>query len=234
MLEFSSEVDKTTFISLRALAKNGGSFKSAKQRDFLLKTYTQGMLNVRGTFERAQEEMKKYLGVELRAGEVYVTVDGVYRWESYGSRSLVPCVVTFILDKTGVIRQYKTNGNGNLRAGWAPNPEKCKLVWERPADAVVTVFEDTPVEEKKPSEYLGNVGDKIIVKAKIKAVKDLGYGQFGKMEITVFEDENGNVINVWKAGYAEVGAELTIKGTIKSCEEYRGVKQTTLTRVKEI
>lgn len=235
MVEFSSTIDEQNFISMRGMIKRGGMFKSAKQRDFLIKSYTQQMLNVRETFERAQQQCKDFFGIELREGEVYVSVDAYTRWENYGSRSIVPVLYFFILDRVGVARQYKVNGNGNMRVGWSPNPEKCKLIWERPADAVLPVFEEpVAAEPKKESKWFANVGEKVTVKVKVKAVKTLGYSRFGEMCITVFEDENGNVINVWKAGYADVGAELTIKGTIKACDEYRGVKQTTMIRVKEV
>lgn len=235
MVEFFGSTDEQTFISMRGMIKRGGTFKSAKQRDFLLKSYTDQMLNVRETFDRAQREVKKFFGIDLREGEVYVSVDAFTRWADYGSRSVIPMLYVFILDRFGVARQYKVNGNGNSRDGWAPNPEKCKLMWERPADAELPVFEEpVAAEPKKESSWFANVGEKVTVKVKVKAVKDLGYSRFGKMEITVFEDENGNVINVWKAGYADIGAELTIKGTVKACDEYRGVKQTTLVRVKEV
>lgn len=234
MIEFSSTIDEQNYISMRGMIKRGGMFKSAKQRDFLLKSYTQQMLTVRESFDRAQREVKQFFGVELREGEVYVSVDTYVRWENYGSRSVVPVLYFFILDRFGVARQYKVNGNGNMRQGWSANPEKCKLMWERPADAVLPVLEEPVAVPKKESAWFANVGEKVTVKVKVKAVKDLGYSRFGQMVITVFEDENGNVINVWKAGYADIGAELTIKGTVKACDEYRGVKQTTLVRVKEV
>lgn len=235
MVEFYNDNDQKSYVSLRGMIKSGGFFKSGKQRDFLLKAYTQQMLSVRETFARAQQEVKKFFGVDLREGEVCVSVDAYTRWESYGARSVVPMLYFFILDRFGVVRQYKVNGNGNARDGWAPNPEKCKLMWERPSDSELPVFEEpVAAEPKKESRWFANIGDKVTVKVKVKAVKNLGYGQFGQMCITVFEDENGNVINVWKSGYGPVGMELTIKGTVKSCDEYRGVKQTTLIRVKEV
>jgi hypothetical protein len=61
--------------------------------------------------------------------------------------------------------------------------------------------------------------------------RDLGFGQFGQQFLSVLEDDQGNVINVWRRLNVNVGDSVELKATVKDCGEFRGVKQTTLTRV---
>jgi hypothetical protein len=143
-----------------------------------------------------------------------------------------------VLDKEGVVGHYKVNGNGNLRDGWGPDPKKCKLVWSRPADAVCPwTFEEVklPAEEvAKSNLWLGGVGEKIEVELKFIRGRDMGYSQFGPMFLSVFEDNLGNVVNVWKDLSLQPNESIKVKGTIKSCDLYKERKQTTLIRVKVI
>ena len=59
----------------------------------------------------------------------------------------------------------------------------------------------------------------------------MGFGQFGEKFLSVLEDDQGNVINVWRRLKVNVGDSVELKATVKDCSEFRGVKQTTLTRV---
>lgn len=87
------------------------------------------------------------------------------------------------------------------------------------------------------SEYIGNVGDKIETTVTLKRVKyfETSYGYYGTMiGIHCFEDATGNVI-VWKTASApemSIGDTITIRGTVKELNEYKGIKQTILTRCK--
>lgn len=233
MLEFSNDDDLKTFMSLRSLCKsNNGFWKSAKQRNFLFGAYTKAFDNRRvGADMDATTQMKKYFGVDLRPGEVAVELTGLYRWNDYGSRSLVPALIIFMVDANGVSRQYKVGGRGNLRDGWSPDPAKCKLEWERDTKVAAPVFEEAAPAEKNPGEWLAPVGHKVTALMTIERVRDLGFGQYGRMVITVLKDAAGNIVNVWK-DLGEAGQQLTLTGTVKECGEYRGTKQTTLIRVK--
>jgi hypothetical protein len=55
--------------------------------------------------------------------------------------------------------------------------------------------------------------------------------QYGVLHIHKFADAQGNIL-VWKTGSAklESGRQYTVKGTVKAHDEYKGTKQTTLTR----
>ena len=98
------------------------------------------------------------------------------------------------------------------------------------------------------SNYLGNVGEKISAEVTLKLRVDMDYNIGWKsisQSLYVMEDKDGNVIT-WKTqGWLEfrdkasgesksVDTEypFTITGTVKEHAEYRGVKQTVLTRCK--
>jgi hypothetical protein len=86
----------------------------------------------------------------------------------------------------------------------------------------------------KTNDYLGVVGEKIELVATVKSDTDID-GQFGKIQLLRFEDATGNSL-VWfnngKVVDVEVGKQYNIKGTVKKQDEYKGRKQTSITRVK--
>lgn len=90
--------------------------------------------------------------------------------------------------------------------------------------------------ETGASDYIGEVGKRITVNAVIKSRYDFKV-QYGWkediMRIYTFIAD-GNVL-VWKTtGYidAENGSAVTLTGTVKEHSEYKGTKQTVLTRCK--
>jgi hypothetical protein len=102
-------------------------------------------------------------------------------------------------------------------------------------------------EEAAISTYIGNVGDRLDFTAKIRFAKfietDGGFGYRSRWStapegfmLTVMADDAGNVI-VWKGkGFdnVEKGQSVTFKATVKAHNEREGVKQTIVTRAKEI
>lgn len=92
-------------------------------------------------------------------------------------------------------------------------------------------------KKESHSEYIGNIGDRIEVKVTFKKqfsfeTKPSWY--IVTNYINTFEDENENVL-VWKTASwqdIEEGKTYTIKGTVKEHSEYKGTKQTILTRCK--
>ena len=81
--------------------------------------------------------------------------------------------------------------------------------------------------------YLGNVGDKI--EFTIQSVKVLfsGYSEYGESYTYKFITENGNVV-LWTTGknISDDYVGCKVKGTIKALKEYKGEKQTVITRAK--
>ena len=90
-----------------------------------------------------------------------------------------------------------------------------------------------PQEEQKESSYFGNVGDKVDL---IVTLDFIAYWEsiYGTTYVYNFVDADGNVF-VWKTSKGtaiENKKQVALKGTIKEHSEYKGVKQTTLTRCK--
>lgn len=92
----------------------------------------------------------------------------------------------------------------------------------------------TKHEENLSSNYVGNIKDKITVD--VTVISCTGFeSQYGYMFVNTFQDANKNIF-VWITGTKsyDIGIQLKIMGTVKAHNEYNGVKQTVLTRVKEI
>jgi hypothetical protein len=99
--------------------------------------------------------------------------------------------------------------------------EQARLAKERAAAANTT------------SEWIGEIGGKIELDVCVESVRYLD-GAYGTTTLINYRDSVGNVFVWFGSGYKDVkpGDTIRIKGTIKGHDEFRGVKQTTLTRVK--
>ena len=83
-----------------------------------------------------------------------------------------------------------------------------------------------------PSNYIGKVGDKLIVEVTSAKCVFSGEGFYGASFIYQFTDKAQNVI-IWKTSKPlELEDVKTLKGTVKEQKEYKGIKQTVLTRCK--
>jgi hypothetical protein len=87
--------------------------------------------------------------------------------------------------------------------------------------------------ERKPSNWVGEVGERI--ERKVKCVYSMTYeGDFGTSVLYILVDDDGNVYKTFYSGSKwEIakGETATIKGTVKKHQEYKGEKNTMLTRV---
>ena len=88
---------------------------------------------------------------------------------------------------------------------------------------------------KSASEYIGNVGDKISADVCLKNIG--GYStDFGFNNVYTMEDSNGNIFAWHTSSCAlcdfDIGDSFTIAGKVKNHNEYKGIKQTVLTRCK--
>lgn len=95
-------------------------------------------------------------------------------------------------------------------------------------------------ERKAKSQYIGQVGEKIEVKAVLEShIKYTGraFGGFGEETKYIYKFRIGDDLATWfttsgKLYQMEEGTEVTVTATIKKHEEYREEKQTVLTRCK--
>lgn len=89
-------------------------------------------------------------------------------------------------------------------------------------------------DRESHSEFVGEVGQKITVEVETSE----GYNvetKFGYATINKFTDADGNIYTWFTSTkFYSAGIKLKITGTIKAHNEYNGVKQTVLTRVKEV
>lgn len=101
-------------------------------------------------------------------------------------------------------------------------------------ESEMRAYVESLMYEPSNSEYVGNVGERIEVALTVtKAIIINGY--YGTSCMHIMEDENGNVFiwNTTSKNYPE-GKEIILRGTIKDHREYKGTKQTILTRCKEM
>lgn len=81
------------------------------------------------------------------------------------------------------------------------------------------------------SEHLGEIGQKLSVKVKYVHTSYFD-SRFGRNYFHKFVDENGNILT-WKTTSfidEDYGTEFTLSGTVKEHTEYKGDKQTVMTR----
>lgn len=121
--------------------------------------------------------------------------------------------------QTAVLSEY-TEGSGYI--AYAP------LLQEK------LIAKQTEHKEAMSSNYVGNIKDKITVDVIVTSCTGFD-GQYGYMFVNTFQDVNKNIF-VWITGTKsyEIGTKLKLMGTVKAHNEYNGVKQTVLTRVKEL
>ena len=86
---------------------------------------------------------------------------------------------------------------------------------------------------RQPSEHFGTVGKRETWKLMV-AGTNYWEGDYGVTSFIRFRDELGNVAT-WKASgtkEVEIGAEYSVKATVKAHSEFKGTKQTELSRAK--
>ena len=89
-------------------------------------------------------------------------------------------------------------------------------------------------KEKRAAEsnYLGSVGEKISVNFVSGREVACCETQFGLLHIYEFKDASGNTV-VWKSSSGkDIPESGVVAGTVKSHEEYNGIKQTVILRAK--
>jgi len=93
------------------------------------------------------------------------------------------------------------------------------------------------IEECKQSvsQHLGTVGQRYCFNLTVRAMRSYE-GDYGVRTMVRFDDPSGNVLVWWASGepeWLETGDTITVAGTVKKHDEYRGIKQTLLSRVSQ-
>lgn len=85
---------------------------------------------------------------------------------------------------------------------------------------------------KATSQHVGTVGKREVFTLTCEKVIDIA-GNYGTTHLHMFGDAAGNVVKWFSSSQRlEVGGTYELKGTVKSQDEYKGTKQTVLTRCK--
>ena len=86
---------------------------------------------------------------------------------------------------------------------------------------------------RAPSMYLGIVGESVDFDATVVYMKSF-QTQFGWSTLIKFVTDNGNVVNWWASNTPSCtkNDKVSVRGKVKKHDEYKGTKQTTITRAK--
>jgi len=228
MFDFVSDDAKTTHLSMFGLMKtNQGLFKTAKQANYLFPMYCKAR-----SFDTI-ESVKTNFGIDLTPGQCIVNVDATTSWASYGTNSIRPVSWMYVVDKYGVVAEYKLGYKGTMREGTYVDPTKTKLVWNR--TCAVKELEPVAVAEKVPSKHVSYVGRRIEMECTVKKIRTYNKPKFHYYDssvgyMTVMENA-GNVVIYWGA-FDDVyeGDTIKIRATIKEHSVRDGVAQTIVNR----
>lgn len=99
-------------------------------------------------------------------------------------------------------------------------------------DAIVQAAVEDLLYDDTPSEYVGEIGDKVEFPMIVKQAIQLN-GYYGPSTMHIFEDEDENVF-VWVTTTKTLPENTwyIVKGTVKDHRTYKHTKQTVLTRCK--
>ena len=232
--DFASKDEGELFMSLKALVnRNNGFFKSLKQAQFLFQRYSKSFNEF-----HTREQIKSHWSIEVAEDQITMSATAYTKWADYGTRSIVPVLYVFVLDKMGVVAHYKVGGSGNLRDGWGPVADKTKLLWSRDAAvaapfAYPTEAEIVAAKAAEPvSQHVGTVGEKISRAMRLRRVSEIStmYGDSARWE---FADSEGNLFVYFGLSKAlnnvKAGDEVNLTVRVKKHDAWQGVNQTVVT-----
>ena len=103
------------------------------------------------------------------------------------------------------------------------------------AVSAVNVVRNQEKNEENSGEFVGNVKERLR-NMKLTLLKEtyISQSNYGDVFLYTFEDDAGNTL-VWFTAKKDIqpGTKITCDATVKDHKEYKGTKQTVLTRVKE-
>ena len=108
------------------------------------------------------------------------------------------------------------------------------------ASAIAAYQRDTDqkreMKEKNVGVHLGTIGERLeFRKLKVESMRSYE-GDYGVKTLVTFKDKDGNTLKWWAAAnvdWLEEGDTVTIVGTIKKHDIYKGYPQTVLSRVRK-
>lgn len=89
-------------------------------------------------------------------------------------------------------------------------------------------------QEEQTSDYIGNIGDKITANVTVISKKEITT-MYGPTTLIKMKDDHGNILATMgrnkTIGKLEEGDEVTVAGTVTKHNEYRGTKETIISRI---
>lgn len=218
-MEFNSDYDKETFISMDRLKKNKGFFKSPKQRDY---------------FKKQKLEHVNFNNFSIETNQFVILVGGQVRFADYGIRSVRRVEWIFVMDDFGIKKQLKIRFEYSADGRYASPSGVYEIVWERDDAFDPPVFVQEEVVEK---QFIGEVGKRMQLEGIVKSARQVGHGFYGPTYQTIIETDNGGVLVYWNlvkladGKYAGQGSRIKFSAGIKAFEIFKDVPQTHITRV---
>lgn len=132
------------------------------------------------------------------------------------------------LDRNGERNDFVTNLKALIDRGW---------ITEKTAGIAAYLVNKPPQEPQESlSRHIGTVKERRIFEdLTVKSTIERD-GEYGTTTIIKFEDPQHNLLTWFASGVKNIkeGEMLTIKATVKAHSEYRGEKETIITRAKEV
>lgn len=202
---------KTTDENMRSTAQTAMDFYEAERGRAVSKEY----------MEHLRKEMDK-VNFDINSPETVQEVKDALEWISNQ-----PEHNNYMHNlKTACSLEYITCKNFGLLASLFPTYNK---------DLEIVKKKKATLPDESNSEYVGNVGDRINIKVKYVKCVTGWETEYGTTRIYKIIGQDGNVYT-WKTGKLvdESFNEMSIKGTVKAHTEYKGIKQTEITRCQVI
>lgn len=221
--------------SFNTIVKCGGSFKSVKQRDFLMKTCRE--------YGFAEPKVQAWVkDLVLEEGQTALVIESRVRWADYGNRSVRRYGFLYVVDVYGVVSRHKLRFNYDDATKYSyPNPDKAELEFTRQSvsDEIKEGVEKAAIQAAErdaanaQKKHIGSVGEKITARMTLKRISK-SYSNYGITTTYIFNDVDGNDI-VWFSSRdigIEEGKEYEITATVKAHQTYKDVASTVITRAK--
>jgi hypothetical protein len=169
--------------------------------------------------------------------EYYAARQEAHEWlkATYGEHSVQELVMDFWMEKDN-LSEFEHNCRVSILAqslryeGLVAYATKIWVDTVKKAEAVAKAAL-APTAPRTVSQWVATKGERIVLTLTVKNIYSYET-DYGTTTMFIFNDEQGNCI-VWKATSnpsMEVGQTYSIKGTVKGHTDYKGIKQTLLTR----